>query len=105
MFVVSSTEDQGIAYCEDNLKSPQGATSIKDCGYVLRIGEDRIFLHKDKRTNPSLRVDIKGEAWYANTTPISAGAQPLQSGKTFHIQTPSGEYTVHTKLCEGDQCK
>ena len=105
VFAVSSTEDQGIAYCEDNLKSPQGATSVKDCGYVLRVGEDRIFLHKDKRTSPSLRVDIEGEAWYANTTPISEGKKLLPSGRSFHVQTPTGEYTVHTALCEDEECE
>ncbi|MBR0212815.1 MAG: hypothetical protein IJQ55_04380, partial [Alphaproteobacteria bacterium] len=64
-----------------------------------------IFLHKDKRTSPSLRVDIEGEAWYANTTPISEGKKLLPSGRSFHVQTPTGEYTVHTALCEDEECE
>ena len=105
VFAMSTTQDQGIVACEEGLKSPQGASSVKDCGYVLRVGEDRIYLHKDKRTSPSLRVDIAGEAWYANATPVSEGAKPLPSGRTFHIKTKTGEYTVHTALCVDEECE
>lgn len=104
-FIVSNTEDQGIVSCQDGLRSPQGATSKMDCGRVLHIGDDVVYLHRNKRTSPSLRVDIDGETWYANTKPTSEGVKTLSSGKSFHVKTKTGEYTVYSALCEDEECE
>lgn len=91
--------DQGITVCPDGLKSPAGTSAVQDCGRILRIGEnDRLYLHADKRTHPSLAVKVDGKMWYANLTPISEGARPISEGttKTMHVVIDGVEYTVHT---------
>ena len=101
----SDSEDQGIETCKNNLKSPEGTSSDKDCGVVLHIDGDILYLHADKRgTGPWLAVkDSKGRVWYANTTPVGEGrinAQPVSDGATkeLHMMVDGVEYTVHTTL-------
>lgn len=95
------TKNQGIESCENNLKSPRGARSENDCGKILRVDGDALYLHPDKRgPNPSLVVEIDGKKWYANTTPVQQGIKPMSegSGKTVHMLINGQEYTVHTEL-------
>ena len=111
-FNVSATEDQGIATCTAPLKSPRGATSLNDCGYILRVGDnpaDKLYLHADKRTSPSLAVRIpndvtNNEVWYADmtelTTPDAAKTLNDASNKKFHVMVGDKEYTVHTSILE-----
>lgn len=94
-----NTKDKGIESCSGNLKSPKGSRSENDCGKILRIDGESLYLHADKRgTTPSLVVEIDGKKWYANTTPIEQGAKPISegSGKTLHMSIKGKEYTVHT---------
>ena len=109
-YSLTESRDQGIKSCKDNLKSPLGAVSEKDCGIVFHIGEDALYLHADRRDtdHPAFVIqDSKGKLWYApleavgenreNVKPVSDGAT-----KELHIMTKDGEYTVHTSLYDGE---
>ena len=99
--------DQGIIECSGGLKSPMGASSEKDCGKILHVNGDVVYLHKDKR-GPSLVVDISGTTWYADATPVVDGEKKMSadSDKELHIMIGNTEYTVHTSLCrENENCK
>ena len=100
---IGQSADQGITKCEPGLKSPVGAKIPEDCGHVLHIGNDKLYLHSDQQTHPSLVVEIEGQKWYANMTPISEGAKTISSdegSKTLHIQRNGTEYTVHGRYVE-----
>ena len=106
-FSIFATVDQGITECPGSLKSPIGASSEKDCGKVLHIDGEVVYLHKDKR-GPSLVMDIKGTTWYADATPVADGKKKMSddSNKELHIMIGNTEYTVHTSLCrENENCK
>ena len=83
--------------CDSPLQSPPGAKLVGDCGIVLHIGDEKLYLYADKQTSPSLVVEIDGRKWYGNTTPISQGAKPMSGDttKTLHIKFGGAEYTVH----------
>lgn len=105
-YSLTETEDKGMELCKDGLKAPAGATSDKDCGVVLHIDEDVLYLHSDKRDtdHPALVVqDSKGRKWYATMSPVGedrANAKPVSDGaaKEMHIMFKGEEYTVHTSL-------
>ena len=108
-FLVSATEDQGITgVCSGKLKSPYGSTSEDDCGYVLHFGNgagDKLYLHAKPRTYPSLAVQIDGQVWYADMTPLDSSddAKVLYEGysnKKLHTIVNGQEYTVHTSILE-----
>lgn len=106
---LSATEDQGISSCTDNLKSPEGATSEKDCGIIFRIGGEALYLHSDRRDtdHPAFVIqDSKGTKWYAPMNKVGEGrvdAKPINDSgttKQLHVMFNGEEYTVHTSLYE-----
>lgn len=103
--------DQGIEKCEDNLKAPMGSKSEKDCGKILRVGGDALYLYSDdnserKGDNPRFVVRDKDGTWYANMTPISEGVKKVNSEsetrKELHIKIGKVEYTVHTTISDSE---
>lgn len=100
----NNDHDQGMDACKDGLKSPKGAHSDLDCGKILRIDGEALYLHPDKR-GPSLVVqDSTGKKWYANASLLEKyGPIPLNSGgtsKQLHVIINGKEYTVHTSVLE-----
>ena len=59
---------QGVIQCPNNLFSPSGAASLVQCGRIMHVGDDTIYLRSDKVTTPSLNVKIGDEIFYANMT-------------------------------------
>lgn len=61
-----------------------GADEIGDCGRILHVGDKKIYLRSDKKTTPSLNVQMpNGQTLYAN---IETGIKKAQ----LHIQTDNG---------------
>lgn len=111
--VEGKSNDQGIQKCDGGLKAPKGATSIADCGKLLHVDGDALYLYPEegnsgrKGNNPRLVVqDADGSLWYANATPVSdGGPRKVSEGaqKELHIMVDGKEYTVHTTVSEGQQ--
>lgn len=108
-YSLTETEDQGISSCKGNLKSPEGATSEKDCGIIFRIGGEALYMHSDRRDtdHPALVIqDSKGTKWYAPMNKVGEGridAKPVNDSgttKQLHVMFNGEEYTVHTSLYE-----
>ena len=100
-FNVSNSAAQGIQACGSGLKSQAGSRTANDCGHILHIGNNNLYLHADRRTTPSLIVDINGTQFYADTTPVSQGVKPISSetgAQTLRIQYSGNEYTVHSAI-------
>lgn len=98
-YKIAREYDQGIEQCESELKSPAGASSINDCGHILRIEPDtKLYLHADKRTSPTLVVSISGVKWYADITSVEEfGIKTISANTTdiWHVNIDGKEYTVH----------
>jgi hypothetical protein len=93
--------DQGIFKCDDGLKAPEGSTSYKDCGILMRIDGDALYLRAERvmNGNPAfVTQDSKGNDWYATMTPVSEGKKKVSKGsdKELHVKVGNVEYTVHT---------
>lgn len=93
----SSTNDQGIRACSSGKVSPQGSKSAGECGKIMRVGEDMLYLTSVKQTTPALAVKIDGAVYYAKTTALSSGAKPMNGTTTKSLRTKINgiEYSIH----------
>lgn len=93
---------QGITPCESGLRSPAGSQKAADCGYILHVGDDKLYLHADKNTSPSLVVEVDGQKWYGDATPVANGKKTISddTNKTMHMEYKGTEYTVHGRYVE-----
>jgi len=67
-YTFNETVTQGIESCPNNWYSPSGMSSVAQCGRILHIGEDMLYLRSVKQTIPSLNVKIGNNVYYGNMT-------------------------------------
>jgi hypothetical protein len=69
--------DHGIESCPLNETSFAGADEITDCGRVLHIGNNQLYLRSDRKTEHTLNVKVGNKVYYANMStedvPMTAG--------------------------------
>ncbi len=66
--------------CDDGLTtigSGKGADEAGDCGRVLNVNGEKIYLRSEKKTTPSLNVSISGKTFYGNMSTTN-GDSPLK---------------------------
>ena len=101
-----SDYDQGIESCTDGMRSPMGTKSFLDCGYIMHVGNDVMYLSQKKQTgSPSLAVQWGSNKAYASMSPVPSDtslAKPITSGSNvkLHVKYKNVEYTVHDNTVE-----
>lgn len=90
--------------CPDDLVSPAGTSDAKDCGKIMRVGEDMMYLTQRQPELPALAVKIYGQVFYAKLTPISEGEKPMNINTEHSLQTKIDgvEYSIHDNTIKGD---
>ena len=96
-WAAASTVSQGSAgvrnACDDGLTtigSGAGADEVGDCGRVLNVNGEKIYLRSTKKTTPSLNVSINGDVFYGNMGASGIGALKLKSnGTTYSVYDDS----------------
>ena len=90
-WAAASTVSQGSAgvrnACDDGLTtigSGAGADEVGDCGRVLNVNGEKIYLRSERKTTPSLNVSINGTTFYGNMGAGGIGALKLNSGGTTY---------------------
>ncbi len=70
-----------------------GADEAGDCGRILNIGDTKIYLRSERRTTPSLNVEIDGQIFYGNMTPDGTQGKLRMSvaGQTYSVYDDSME--------------
>ncbi|MCQ2574817.1 MAG: hypothetical protein MJ156_01785, partial [Alphaproteobacteria bacterium] len=66
-------EDNICKQCPNDWFSPEGSIGIGSCGRILHIGDYSIYLRSQKKTTPSLNVDVDGDGnadFFGNMTPV-----------------------------------
>ena len=90
---VSETSTLARSQCESGLTtigSGAGADEAGDCGRVLNVNGEKIYLRSTKKTTPSLNVSINGDVFYGNMGASSIGALKLKSnGTTYSVYDDS----------------
>lgn len=60
-YTYNETMTQGIMECPDTLVSPMGMYDIGSCGRKMHIGNEIVFMRSQKKTTPSLNIDINND--------------------------------------------
>ena len=84
---VSQTSTLGRNECESGLTTigfGAGADEAGDCGRVLNVGDEKIYLRSTKKTTPSLNISINGDVFYGNMSTATRGALRINSGGTTY---------------------
>lgn len=70
--------------------SGAGADEAGDCGRVLNVNGEKIYLRSDKKTTPSLNVSISGKTFYGNMGTSTVGSLKIKSsGTTYSVYDDS----------------
>ena len=66
--------------------------NLGDCGRVLNIGSQKIYLRSDKKTDRALHVGINGDVFYGNmSTSIDGPLKINYNGTTYSVYDDSME--------------
>ena len=57
----NETVVQGIVQCPNSWYSPAGMSSVEQCGRILHIRDNVVYLRSVKKTTPSLNIDIDND--------------------------------------------
>ena len=107
-YTFNETVTQGIVSCGAGLYTPAGMSSANQCGRILHIGENVVYLHSTKKTTPALHVDIDNDGvadYFGNMTtldvPMTRGTErklKLQyDGVTYSVYDDSVDLTQYSE--------
>ena len=82
-YTFNETVAQGVQSCAAGLYAPSGMWESAQCGHILHIGNDIVYLHSVKKTTPSLNAKIGNDIFYGNMTTADV---VMNSGTTHKLQ-------------------
>ena len=93
-YTFDETLAQGVQSCAAGLYSPAGMSNANQCGHILHIGNDIVYLHQTKKTTPSLHAKVGDTVFYGNMTtadvPMHAGSE-----RKLKVQYNNTTYSVY----------
>jgi len=97
-------QDSGINKCPSELVAPVGMATIDQCGKVLHVGDNKIYLTSTQETSPALAVKLDGVVYYAKTTPMADGVKPMNQNTTESLRSKLDgiEYSIHDNTIKGE---
>ena len=99
---VSQTATLARNACDTGLTtigSGAGADEAGDCGRVLNVGDEKIYLRSTKKTTPSLNISINGDVFYGNMSTATSGGSSLRinsGGATYRVYDDSNPALPHS---------
>lgn len=70
-YTFNETVTQGIESCPNSWYSPAGSSSVAQCGRILHVGDNVVYLRSGKKTTPSLNFDLDNDGtpdFFSNMT-------------------------------------
>ena len=61
-----------------------GADEAGDCGRILNVGTDKVYLRSTKKTTPSLNIKIGDQTYYGNMSTATKGKLRVKNGTTTY---------------------
>ena len=93
-YTYSENTAYGATQCPNSWYAPRGMSSADQCGRILHIGENVVYLRNVKKTTPSLNVRVDGYTFYGNMTTADV---PMNAGTTAHmkVQFNNETYSIY----------
>lgn len=93
----SESVNNGITQCPNNLYSPRGSYSVDQCGRILHLGDNTMYLRSVKKTVPSLNIDIDNDGtpdFFGNMTTQDV-VMNADTERKLQVQYNGLTYFVH----------
>ncbi len=93
-YVFNETMAQGINTCADGLHTPAGMWESDQCGRILHIGENVLYLRATKKTAHALHAKVGNDIFYGNMTTADV---PMSATATQKLKVKLGDtiYSVY----------
>ncbi|MBO7509525.1 MAG: hypothetical protein J6T57_04600 [Alphaproteobacteria bacterium] len=85
-YTFNETMTQGIVACASGLYAPVGMWETAQCGRILHIGENVVYLRATKKTSPALHVDVDLDGiadYFGNVTTADV---PMHAGNVHSLK-------------------
>ncbi len=85
-YTFNETIPQGIVACAAGLYAPSGMWELAQCGHILHIGENVLYLRATKKTSHALHFDIDHDGiadYFGNMTTANV---PMHNGNTHSLR-------------------
>lgn len=98
-------ENATMQPCSEGLVSPVGTVSADNCGKIMRVGEDMLYLTQTQQTTPALAVRIDGKIYYAKIEPLTEDKNQMNNTTNTSLRTKIDgvEYYIHDNTIQGEQ--
>ena len=87
-YTYNEESDDGIEYCGAGLHAPAGMWESAQCGHVLHVGEDVVYLRSTPGTERALAFKFDDGIFYAN---MSTSDVPMHVGTTKQLKAGNGQ--------------
>lgn len=70
-FLYSESQDAGIVACPEGTFAPMGMWESEQCGHMMHVGDDVLYLRASKKTEHALNFDVNSDGvpdFFANAT-------------------------------------
>ena len=93
-YVFNETMTQGATACADGLHTPAGMWESDQCGRILHIGENVIYMRSTRKTIPSFNIKVGNDIFYGNMTTADV---PMSATATQKLKVKLGDtiYSVY----------
>ena len=96
-YTFNETTPQGITACAVGLYAPAGMWEPEQCGRILHVGENVLYLRANKKTTHAVHFDVDGDGvadYFANMTTADV---PMHAGTTrkLKVQFAGQTYSVY----------
>jgi len=84
--------------CGEGFVSPTGIAEAGDCGKILHIGEDVVYLTQTQHSVPAFAAQIGGKTYYAKTKPVVNNEfVPVTNGshRSLKMWYNNAEYAIY----------
>ena len=92
-YTFNETTPQGIVSCSAGLYAPAGMWESAQCGRILHIGDEVVYLRSTKKTSPALHIDIDNDGvadFFGNMTTLDI---PMTRGTVRKLKLQYGGVT------------
>ena len=93
-YTFNETMAQGINPCANGLHTPAGMWESDQCGRILHIGENVIYMRSTRKTIPSFNIKVGNDIFYGNMTTADV---PMSATATQKLKVKLGDtiYSVY----------
>ena len=104
-YTFNENDIQGITACATGLYAPMGMWQVDQCGHILHIGEEIVYLRTTKKTLHALHIDVDHDGiadYFGNMTTADV---PMHAGTTqkLKVQFAGQTYSVYDDTVNPDE--